>query len=217
MADNQQNQFNGIPLQTMRPIGIHAEETNKIPFKVDFDGTGREVSDIIFCRIRDVESPNRAHMTDAGADFFVPKFDDSFMEEFRNQNPDTKVFINREEGIITIPAHGSLKIPSGIRVYICNPATYLWLDDKSGVAGNKHLKLGANCVDCGYTGEIIINLFNFDTDVTYIKEGQKLVQGIQQHYIATNYKEATLKDFEKIANTPRGSGKFGSTEHMRGN
>lgn len=203
---------------TMRVIGQPKNSPcpQKLIERLVFDKTGREVSNIIYCRVRKVESPNRAHMTDAGADFYVPEFDDEFLKEFVVQNPDCYQEIEVKDKVMTIPPHGSVKIPSGVRVFIVDNSTYLWLDDKSGVAGNKHLKLGANCVDCGFTGEIIFHLFNFSDKPAEITEGQKLVQGIQQHYIATNYKEVSVEEFSKIENTPRGSGMFGSTNDMKG-
>lgn len=42
---------------------------------------------IKFLKVRDVKSPSRAYQTDAGIDFFVPKFDKKFIEDFKSKNP----------------------------------------------------------------------------------------------------------------------------------
>ena len=34
---------------------------------------------VFFTKIRNVKAPNRAHPTDAGADFFIPFYDKDFM------------------------------------------------------------------------------------------------------------------------------------------
>ena len=36
-----------------------------------------------FSKVRDVITPLRANATDAGIDFFVPKFNESFIADFR--------------------------------------------------------------------------------------------------------------------------------------
>ena len=48
-----------------------------------------ENSTIKFLKIRDVKDPNRSYPTDAGIDFFVPVFNESFIEDLINKNPKT--------------------------------------------------------------------------------------------------------------------------------
>ena len=42
--------------------------------------------EIKFTRTRNVKLPNRGHSTDAGIDFFVPKFDKEFVKDFKEKN-----------------------------------------------------------------------------------------------------------------------------------
>ena len=44
-------------------------------------------STIKFARLRNVELPSRGHKHDAGIDFFVPKFDKPFINDFKVKNP----------------------------------------------------------------------------------------------------------------------------------
>ena len=38
-------------------------------------------------KTRDVKTPTRANSTDAGIDFFVPKFDEKFIDDLEEKNP----------------------------------------------------------------------------------------------------------------------------------
>ena len=48
--------------------------------------------------------------------------------------------------------------------------------NKSGVAVKKQLYAGACVVDCGYQGEVHINLTNVGKEEQYIKPGDKIIQ-----------------------------------------
>jgi len=50
---------------------------------------------IKFLKLRDVKSPSRGYPTDAGIDFFVPKFNVRFIEDLEDKNPD--LFAKKEE------------------------------------------------------------------------------------------------------------------------
>ena len=43
---------------------------------------------IKFLKVREVKDPNRAHTTDAGIDFYVPKFTKKFIEDLKEKNKD---------------------------------------------------------------------------------------------------------------------------------
>ena len=104
-------------------------------------------------KIRDVKTPTRANAIDAGIDFFVPE----------NNNP---IFIEPGESCL---------IPSGIKVEV--PEGYaLVAFNKSGVAVKKELHVGACVVDCGYQGEVHINLTNVGKQQQYLNPGDKVVQ-----------------------------------------
>jgi hypothetical protein len=45
---------------------------------------------IQFTKIRDVKSPNRANAHDAGTDFFIPEWTESFYNDLLEKNKKTK-------------------------------------------------------------------------------------------------------------------------------
>jgi dUTP pyrophosphatase len=105
-------------------------------------------------KIRDVKTPTRANSTDAGIDFFIP---------------------NDYEGKTELFPGESCFIPSGIKVNV--PKGYALIAfNKSGVATKKGLHVGACVVDCGYQGELHINLTNVSAEDQKIDAGDKIVQ-----------------------------------------
>jgi dUTP pyrophosphatase len=140
-----------------------------------------------FAKIREVKAPTRANSTDAGIDFFVPQ----------DQSP-IKLF----------PGDSCL-IPSGIKVNV--PEGFaLVAFNKSGVAVKKQLYAGACVVDCGYQGEVHINLTNVGNEEQYIKPGDKIIQFVLLPLGPPNLFE--LEEDELYENeSSRGDGGFGST------
>ena len=105
-------------------------------------------------KIKDVKTPTRANATDAGIDFFIP---------------------NDYEGKTELFPGESCFIPSGIKVNV--PEGYALIAfNKSGVATKKGLHVGACVVDCGYQGELHINLTNVSAEDQTIAAGDKIVQ-----------------------------------------
>jgi len=105
-------------------------------------------------KIRDVKTPTRANSTDAGVDFFIP---------------------NEYDGKTELSPGESCFIPSGIKVNV--PEGYALIAfNKSGVATKKGLHVGACVVDCGYQGELHINLTNVSAEDQIISAGDKIVQ-----------------------------------------
>ena len=105
-------------------------------------------------KIRDVKTPTRANSTDAGVDFFIP---------------------NEYDGKTELSPGESCFIPSGIKVNV--PEGYVLIAfNKSGVATKKGLHVGACVVDCGYQGELHINLTNVSAEDQIISAGDKIVQ-----------------------------------------
>ena len=107
-------------------------------------------------KIRDVKTPIRANLTDAGIDFFIPNDYDDKTELFPGE---------------------SCLIPSGIKVDV--PEGYALIAfNKSGVATKKGLHVGACVVDHGYQGEVHINLTNVSAEDQTLGAGDKIVQFI---------------------------------------
>lgn len=127
-----------------------------------------------FITIREVKSPDRAHPTDAGIDFFCPDFDGQFIKDFKALEANSKN-VDIDDLAIEIRPGGNACIPSGIRVGI--PYGYMGLFlNKSGVASKRDLLIGAQVIDTFYSGEVHIDLHNVGSEVVVIKPGDKLAQ-----------------------------------------
>lgn len=126
--------------------------------------------------------PKRAHSIDAGLDLFVP-------ENFNT----TSVFRNN-----------SIVIDTGVHVEI--PEGYVGLlKSKSGL-NIKHGLTGEGVIDAGYTGSIVVKMYNHSSERYTFKPGDKLIQLL---IIKCETPEVFLVDsFEK---TERGDSGFGST------
>jgi len=141
-----------------------------------------------FSRIRDVKIPTRANSTDAGIDFFIP---------------------NDYDGKTELSPGESCFIPSGVKVDV--PEGYALIAfNKSGVAVKKGLHVGACVVDCGYQGEIHINLTNVSAEDQTISAGDKIVQFILLPLASPYIEEVNELDLH-TEKSNRGSGGFGST------
>lgn len=140
-------------------------------------------------RTRNVELPTRGTPGSAGIDFYVPY--DMF------------------EAIYLSPGD-SVLIPSGIKVEI--PKGYALIAfNKSGIAVNKHLYIGACVIDEDYQGEVHIHLTNVGHNSVSIYPGEKIAQFILLPIGYTNIEEVT-----NLHETPteRGTGAFGSTNNI---
>lgn len=162
--------------------------------------------------IRDGINPNRGHSTDAGIDFYVPKFNDEFLSDLEQKNPNCfKNFTIKDDEIIIQP-NDSILIPSGIKVEI--PYGYMGLFlNKSGVASKKGLLIGAQVIDTFYSGEVHINLHNVSARESILKQDDKIVQMVLVPILSCDLSlvdEDMLYDWmneDKV----RGEGGFGST------
>ena len=151
---------------------------------------------IEFNKIRDTKSPERAHSTDAGIDWFVP-----------NDFEQIKLEIGQ-----------SILIPSGIRVII--PEGFMLMAaNKSGIATKKGIVIGAAIVDEMYRNELHIHLIKVanasSPEHEYISAGDKIAQFI---LVPVNYAtpiEISNSEYNDIISTDnendRGTGGFGST------
>jgi len=130
-----------------------------------------------FSKIRDVKTPIRAHASDSGIDFFIPKFDFDFEQRFNEIEQNKNNEINKDTRKIILKPNEGILIPAGIKINL--PAGYdMVIHDKSGVASKLGLLVGSKVIDESYQGEIHINLWNVSNELVTIKEDQKIVQGI---------------------------------------
>ncbi|OGG54878.1 MAG: deoxyuridine 5'-triphosphate nucleotidohydrolase [Candidatus Handelsmanbacteria bacterium RIFCSPLOWO2_12_FULL_64_10] len=126
--------------------------------------------------------PDYAHPGDAGVDLFAA------------------------EDHILKPGERALA-PTGIAVAI--PDGYEGqVRPKSGLALKQGLSIvnTPGTVDAGYRGEVGVILINLGQETVSIRRGQKIAQ-----MVFTKVERARLEIVEKLDETPRGSGGFGST------
>lgn len=156
----------------------------------------QEPVQIKFTKVRSVYSPQKAHDTDAGFDFFIP--DGTYKSEWG------------ENGRPVMPGE-SVLIPSGIKMDV--PAGYaLVFFNKSGIASKRKLLVGAQVVDHGYSGEVFINLHNVGTDIINLRDGEKVVQGLVLPVPKIEMIESDADQMWTNTESERGDGGFGSTD-----
>ena len=123
--------------------------------------------------------PTRAHPTDAGLDLYALK-------------------------AVTIPARGHATVDTGVHVAIPEGCVGM-LKSKSGLNVKRNI-LGEGVIDSGYTGPIVVKLYNQgDEDVT-IEAGMKLIQLVILPILTP-----ALEQVDSLEETDRGAGGFGST------
>ena len=123
--------------------------------------------------------PTKAHFTDAGFDLYSPKR-------------------------IEMHGRGDAVIDTGVHFEI--PAGYVgFIKSKSGLNVRKGI-VTEGVIDSGYTGSVVVKLYNNSNDYIIIEEGQKLTQIVFLPIPTVQLVEVT--EFEE---TERGNGGFGST------
>lgn len=123
--------------------------------------------------------PVRAHKDDAGLDLRSP---DNFI----------------------VKAGKSLKIDSGVHVEI--PAGYVgFLKSKSGL-NVKYGITSTGVIDAGYTGSIVVKLYNNGNDDVLFEHGDKITQLVILPIVCPD-----LVQVDSLEETERGDAGFGST------
>ena len=140
-------------------------------------------------KIRNVKTPTRGTDGSAGIDFYVPN---DYPNSLRRVPPGERFFI-----------------PSGIKANV--PTGYALIAfNKSGVATTRELQVGACVVDCGYQGEVHINLTNVGLIDQHINPGDKIVQVVLL-LLGDPALHEVKEDILYSSVSSRGDGKFGST------
>ena len=124
-------------------------------------------------------APTRAHATDAGLDLYAV---------------DGKI----------VPAKGSAVFDTGVHIELPSCTVGL-LKSKSGL-NVKSSVLSEGVIDEGYTGSIVVKLYNHGGSPVYINPGQKISQLLIMPCFTP---EITIVD--EITGGERGEGGFGST------
>lgn len=123
--------------------------------------------------------PTRAHGTDAGLDLYSPYALFAFPKD--SVCIDTGVHIEIPKGFV-----GMIKSKSGLNV--------------------KHDITSEGVIDCGYTGSMVVKLYNHGEECFTIERGQKISQLVILPIITPE-----LELVEELEETERGNGGFGST------
>jgi len=98
-----------------------------------------------------------------------------------------------------IPTGLALSIPKNFEVQI---------RPRSGLAAKKQISVlnTPGTIDADYRGELKVILINLSRDTFVVEKGLRIAQMVLCPVI-----KATLKEVDKLENTPRGSGGLGST------
>jgi dUTP pyrophosphatase len=140
----------------------------------------------------DVHLPTRKNPSDAGAD--------------------VRLFSPNETTVEVQPGQ-SVKLKTGLKTHV--PHGYaLLVMNRSGVASDKVMKVGAQVIDPGYKGEIMINLHNDGTSLQTIQHGDRIAQLLLVPVL--HFRPLECLTEEELYATPlyiseRGTGGFGSS------
>lgn len=123
--------------------------------------------------------PTRGHRTDAGLDLISPI--------------DT-----------IIPAHGNAVIDTGVHIQL-KENTAGFLKSKIGLNVN-HDITSEGIIDVGYTGSIVVKLYNHGNKDYFVRRGDKITQ-----LVVMKIDISELNIVDEFEATERGDGGFGST------
>ena len=123
--------------------------------------------------------PTRAHAADAGLDLYAPE-------------------------MFAVAANGGATISTGVHIEI--PEGYVgFLKSKSGL-NVKHGLTTTGTIDAGYTGSIVVKLYNNSPKVYVFEKGDKIAQLVILPIITPE-----LELVDDLGKTERGANGFGST------
>jgi len=106
---------------------------------------------------------------------------------------------------ITLAPNERWAIPTGVAMEIPKGCVGLiW--DKSGLSMNNGLKTLGGVVDATYRGEVMVGMINLSDKKYTIEKGHKVAQMIIQ-----KKETVSVVEVEKLSETKRGKGGFGST------
>lgn len=169
---------------------------------------------VYFQKTRNVKSPTRNYSTDAGIDFFIPEFEESFLSDMISKNPELDSQTEIFEDHIIINPHRRILIPSGIKVKISSESCLI-AANKSGVCSKTGLIFGAQVIDSSYTGEIHISLINTSEYPVAIQPNQKIIQFLHLPIILSKVIEIDEESYSNItSDSQRKDNGFGSSDKV---
>ena len=160
-------------------------------------------------RTKNVKIPSRGTPFSAGIDFFVPEFDQNFINDFLSKNPG--LAIQLDNNLFELGPNERALIPSGIKIRI--PERHAMIAfNKSGVSTKTGLSVLACVIDEDYQGEVHLSVVNTSRHVVAIQAGQKLVQFLVIPLFYEHIWESKSVEDLFDTRTLRGSDGFGSTD-----
>ncbi|EOF9855809.1 dUTP diphosphatase [Neisseria gonorrhoeae] len=112
-----------------------------------------------------------------------------------------------DEEVVLQPG-GTLLVPTGLAIYLANPAYAAVLLPRSGL-GHKHgIVLGnlVGLIDSDYQGELKVSLWNRGSEPFAVKPFERIAQMVVVPVV-----QARFKRVEEFVRSSRGEGGFGST------
>ena len=111
---------------------------------------------------------------------------------------------------ITIPPLSRALIGTGLAFNLPD-GTELQIRSRSGLAAKYGIMVlnSSGTIDCGYTGEVKIVLFNSSQEPFQVERGMKIAQAVYAHCM--NGKWVELEEVDEIENKDRNEKGFGST------
>jgi dUTP pyrophosphatase len=107
---------------------------------------------------------------------------------------------------VVVPAYGKVLISTDISIELPRENLYARIAPKSSLAWKNHIDVGGGIIDNDYRGIIKVILYNHSDIDVKIQAGNPIAQMIIEKYY--KYK---LREVEKLSETKRGEGGFGST------
>jgi dUTP pyrophosphatase len=97
--------------------------------------------------------------------------------------------------------------------FIIPDGYWIKLGERSGLASKNGIQVLGGYIDCGYTGEVKVILFNSDKEPVLIPKGKAICQFTVEKLINASISELTLAMFTMKANErTRGEKGFGSSD-----
>lgn len=144
----------------------------------------------------DAYMPTKAHDTDAGFDLYAPyDFEVPNSENLLKAAPYYEFYCTKV-GMATIDTGVHIELPKG---------TVGMIKSKSGL-NVKHSLITEGVIDVGYTGSIVVKIYNLSDKPYKFNKGDKIAQLVIMPVV-----EKELVQVDKLEETERGNGGFGST------
>lgn len=140
--------------------------------------------------------PTRAHENDAGLDLYARETITIY--PYGEAEYDAITRRSRK-----LPNHASFD--TGVHMEIPR-GWYGKIESKSGLNVEYNIVSCGGVVDCGYTGSIVVKLYNLGTEPYTFHKGDKIAQIVIQPYLAPE-----LEIVDELGETERGQQGFGSS------